>query len=374
MISIPCTIVSCIFLLAACLLHPVPLFGEELRSQAVVVMEASTGKILYAKNPDVRRPPASTTKLMTAILALEHANLHDVVVISSDVAATPPHKAGFREGEKVTVEKLLYAALLGSANDAAVALAEAVSGSEGRFVELMNRKAIAIGALDTRFINSNGLPGSGQYTTASDLAKIMGYALRYPKLKDIIGTRVAEVTTERGRSFFVKNTNRLLWSEDDLVGGKTGYTRSARHCFVCAAERDDDTVIVALLGSPSRDALWRESELLISKGFDVMGNKDEPHIYLTKANYDDIVVKKTVHKKSSKKTIKSSAKKKSKKTIIAKKKAKKKTKTSIAKQQKDKKKAVLAQKKTKTKTFAKKKLKKKNYKVAEKKRSDRTKG
>jgi D-alanyl-D-alanine carboxypeptidase (penicillin-binding protein 5/6) len=337
-------------------------------------MEASTGNILYAKNPDLRRPPASTTKLMTAMLAIEKTHLQDVVVISSSVAATPAHKAGFRKGEQVTVEQLLYAALLGSANDAAVALAEAVSGSEERFVELMNRKAIAIGALNTRFINSNGLPGSGQYTTASDLAKIMIYALRYPKLKDIIGTRMAEVTTERGRSFFVKNTNRLLWSEDDLVGGKTGYTRSARHCFVCAAERDDDTIIVALLGSPSRNDLWRESELLISKGFNIMGNKDEPHIYLTSAQYDDIVVKKTVHKKSSRKTLKSSVKKKSKKTMIAKKKAEKKTPTSIAKQQTVKKKAVLAKKKEKTKTLAKKKLKKKNYKIAEKKKSDRPKG
>jgi D-alanyl-D-alanine carboxypeptidase (penicillin-binding protein 5/6) len=363
-------------LLTACLLFPVSVWAEDLRSRAVVVMEASTGKTLYAKNPNLKRPPASTTKLMTAILAIENTNLQDVVVISSDVAATPPHKAGFREGEKVTVEQLLYAALLGSANDAAVALAEAVSGSEGRFVELMNRKAIAVGALNTRFINSNGLPGPGQYTTASDLAKIMSYALRYPKLKDIIGTRTAEVTTERGRTFFVKNTNRLLWSEEDLVGGKTGYTRSARHCFVCAAERDNDTIIVALLGSPSRETLWGESELLISKGFDIVENRDEPRIYFTKAEYDDddIIVKKAIHKKNSGKTIKKSTKKQSKKTLIAKKKAKKKTCSSIAKKQKGNKTTVVAKKKGKTKTFAKKKIKKKNYKIAEKKRSERTKG
>jgi|WetSurSiteA1Bulk_404760.scaffolds.fasta_scaffold00231_5 serine-type D-Ala-D-Ala carboxypeptidase (penicillin-binding protein 5/6) len=377
-VSVPCILFYCIMLLTAYLFFPVSVCAEDLRSRAVVVMEASTGKTLYAKNPNLKRPPASTTKLMTAILALENTNLQDVVVISSEVAATPPHKAGFREGEKVTVEQLLYAALLGSANDAAVALAEAVSGSEGRFVELMNRKAIAVGALNTRFINANGLPGPGQYTTASDLAKIMSYALRYPKLKDIIGTKTAEVTTERGRTFFVKNTNRLLWSEEDLVGGKTGYTRSARHCFVCAAERDNDTIIVALLGSPSRETLWSESERLISKGFDVVENRDEPRIYFTKAEYDDddIIVRKAIYKKNSRKTIKNSTKKKSNKILIAKKKAKKKTCSERAINQKEQKKTVVAKKKTntKTKTFAKKKVQKKNYKVAEKKKSERIKG
>ena len=267
----PWRIFYSLFLLAACLFLPASSFAENFRSQAVVVMDVATGKLLYAKNPNLKRPPASTTKLMTAMLAIENTSLQDVVTISSNAADTPAHTAGFREGEKITVEKLLYAALMGSANDAAVALAEAVSGSEKRFVELMNRKAIAIGALNTRFINANGLPGPGQYTTASDLAKIMSYALRYPTLKDIIGTRVAEVTTERGRTLSVKNTNRLLWSEEDLVGGKTGYTRSARHCFVCAAERKDETIIIALLGSPSRTVLWKESELLISKGFDING-------------------------------------------------------------------------------------------------------
>ncbi|MEW6585189.1 MAG: hypothetical protein AB1442_06210, partial [Nitrospirota bacterium] len=231
---------------------------------------------------------------------------------------------------------------------------------------------------NTRFINSNGLPGPGQYTTASDLAKVMSYALRYPKLKDIIGTRVAEVTTERGRTIWMRNTNRLLWSEADLVGGKTGYTHSAQHCFVCAAERGSDTIIIALLGSPSRDTLWRESEFLISKGFSVIENNDEPQIYLTSANYDDIVLKKAVHKKSYKKKIKSSKKKKSHKTMIAKKhKGKKKGhKTLMAKKHESKKKTVLAKKKGKsrTKTLAKKKIRKKNYRVAEKNRNGRTKG
>jgi D-alanyl-D-alanine carboxypeptidase (penicillin-binding protein 5/6) len=337
--------------------------ADEIHSKAAVVMGASTGKILYAKNPSLRLAPASTTKLMTAIVAIEKADPSDIVTVSRNASHVSPHKAGFREGDKVTVKTLLYAALVGSANDAAVALAEAVAGSEERFVYLMNSKAIAMGLKDTKFINPHGLPGPGQHITAYDLSKIMSYALRYPKLKEIIGTRVAEVSTENGNAIFLKNTNRLLWSDEDIVGGKTGYTRKARHCFVCAAEREKDTVVVALLGSPSRDELWRESEALVQKGFRAIANNEEPDIYFAKADYDDLYIKKVSYKKSSKlktdkKIVKRTAKHKKTKML-----AKKTGKTKI-----------LAKKKWKTKTFAKSKNNKgKNYRIAEKV-EDRNKG
>jgi len=274
-----------ILLLAAYCILPTASFAARMQSRAALVMDASTGKILYAKNPDLKCLPASTTKLMTAIVTMENADLNDVVTISSKAAHVPPHRAGFKEGDRVMIDELLHAALIGSANDAAVALAEAVAGSEERFVELMNTKAIEIGATNTRFINANGLPGPGQYITVHDLAKIMDYALRYKKLKAIIGTRVTEVSTMGGNTKLIRNTNRLLWSEEDLVGGKTGYTNKARHCFVCAAERKRDTIIVALLGSPSRRNLWKETEFLIGRGFDVMEDRETPTVYLTKADY-----------------------------------------------------------------------------------------
>src|SRR4030043_1215845 len=280
--------------------------AEEVYSRSAVAMDAATGRILYAKNPDLRLAPASTTKLMTAIIAIEKADLSDVVTVSRNASHVSPHKAGFREGDKVSVETLLYAALVGSANDAAVALAEAVAGSEKRFVYLMNSKAIAMGLKDTKFINPHGLPGPGQYITAYDLSKIMSYALRYPKLKEIIGTRVAEVSTENRYAIFLKKPNRLLWSDEDLVGGKTGYTRKARHCFVCAAEREKDTVVVALLGSPSRETLWRESVVLVQGGFRAIANNEEPNIYFAKADYDAISPKKASYKKKSKLKIKKS--------------------------------------------------------------------
>jgi D-alanyl-D-alanine carboxypeptidase (penicillin-binding protein 5/6) len=281
---------------------------------------------------------------MTALIVMENAHLDDIVKISRHAAYIAPHKAGFKAGDAVTVEKLLYAALIGSANDAAVALAEAVAGSEARFVELMNRKALAIGAENTRFINASGLPGPEQYTTASDLSKIMGYALRYPKLKEIIGTRVAEISTENGKAIFLKNTNRLLWSEEDLVGGKTGYTQKARHCFVCAAERDNDTVVIALLGSPSRSDLWKETETLIGRGFEVIGNKEKPVIYLAKTDYDYPAIKKASYKDKNRLKVKNKrSKSKPDEKLIAKKTGKQK-------------KAVLtAKKKGNTKIFAKNK-------------------
>jgi D-alanyl-D-alanine carboxypeptidase len=320
----------------------------EFNSRSTVVMEASTGRILYAKNPNLRLPPASTTKLMTAIIAIEEKNLSDVVKISKNASLVAPLKAGFKEGDEVTVETLLYAALLKSGNDAAVALAEAVAGSEEMFVYLMNRKAEAIGLTDTKFINPHGLPGPDQYITAFDLSIMMRYALRYPKLKEIIGTRVAEVSRGNGNDLYLRNTNRLLWSDEGLIGGKTGYTREARHCFVCAAEREKDTVIAALLGSPSRINLWKETENLIHKGFNILANKEESVVYFTKADYDALNVKKATYKKKSKFHVKSS---------------KLKAKTKFAKK-KEKSKA-LAKKRSKTKNLAKGK-KGKDYRVLEK--------
>jgi D-alanyl-D-alanine carboxypeptidase (penicillin-binding protein 5/6) len=202
---------------------------------------------------------------MTAIVAVERENLSKVVTISKNASLAAPSKAGFKKGDRVTMEGLLYAALLESANDAAVAIAEAIAGSEKRFVSVMNQKALAIGAKDTKFINANGLPGRGQYTTALDLSKILNYALKIPKLREIIGTPEAQIATERGRIFYLRSTDELLWSDKKVIGGKTGYTQKAGHCFVCAAQREEKMILVAVLGSPSRKNLWADAEKLIAE-------------------------------------------------------------------------------------------------------------
>jgi serine-type D-Ala-D-Ala carboxypeptidase (penicillin-binding protein 5/6) len=244
-------------------------FAEVFKSRAALTIDASTGEILFSKNSNWRLPPASTTKLMTAILAIENEDLSKVVGISKKASRTPRTKAGFKEGDQITLEGLLYAALLGSANDAAVAIAEAISGSEQRFVLLMNEKALSIGAEDTKFINATGLPGDGQYTTALDLSRILSYALRIFKLREIIGTPEAKIKTAKGKVFHTRNTDKLLWRDEKIIGGKTGYTSKAGHCFVCAARGEEKTILVAILGSPSRKNLWRETEKLVSQNLQV---------------------------------------------------------------------------------------------------------
>ena len=249
-------------------------FAEIINSRAAVTIDASTGEILFSKNPNRRLPPASTTKLMTAIVAMESENLSKVVTISKNASHAAPSKAGFKKGDRITIEGLLYAALLESANDAAVAISEAIAGSETRFVSLMNQKALAIGARDTKFINANGLPGSGQYTTALDLSKILNYALKIPKLREIIGTPEAQITTKSGRIFYLRSTDKLLWSDEKVIGGKTGYTQKAGHCFVGAAKSEAKTILVAVLGSPSRKNLWADTEKLISENLWVEGDRN----------------------------------------------------------------------------------------------------
>ena len=246
--------------------------AQTLKARAAVVMDATTGVILFSKNPDLLLPPASTTKLLTAMITMEQAKLSDSVSVSKNASRAPQYKMGLKAGEKVSIELLLYAALLKSSNDAAVALAEAVAGSEECFVQLMNEKVLSLGARNTRFINPHGLPGPNQYTTAFDLAQIMVHAMGYPKIKEIIGTPVAEFSTEKGKVFFLKNTDKLLWSDEGIVGGKTGFTQTAGHCFVCASGREDRTIIVSILGSPSRKALWKETQVLIDKGFQLLAS------------------------------------------------------------------------------------------------------
>ncbi len=264
---------------------PYSSFASEINSKAAVVMEASTGRILYGKNPSLKLPPASTTKLVTAMVVLDRLGPDDTVAISEKAAHISPTKANFRTGERVKVETLLNAALIKSANDAAYALAEAVSGSEERFVELMNQKVIALGMSDTRFVNATGLPGHGQHTTAYDLARMLRYALRYPLIKEIVNTKAGRISTENGRTIFIKNSNRLLWTDESILGGKTGYTREAKHCLVCASEQENETVIAALLGAPSRETLWKETEELMEKGLAIMHGKEDPVMYFTRADY-----------------------------------------------------------------------------------------
>ncbi|MEW5745643.1 MAG: D-alanyl-D-alanine carboxypeptidase family protein [Nitrospirota bacterium] len=315
--------------------------AEEITARAAIVIDGVTEKILYAKNPNWKLPPASTTKLVTAMVALDRLHPETIITVSRNAANTPSVSPYIRAGERYTVREMLSLALMRSVNSAAVALAEATAGSEAAFVALMNEKAAQMGAENTRFANASGLPGPNQYITAFDLAKVMKEALSYPLIKEILNTRTKEVSSLDGRRLFVKNTNQLLWTDDEFIGGKTGYTRAARHCFVSAASRDQSTLITAVLGESVRDDLWQDSRMLLVKGYEVLAQQAEPMIYFTSANESPIVLASyTAPSKKKYKSAKLAKKTGVKKTAVKKasvKKAKaKKVKTAVAKKPKKK--------------------------------------
>lgn len=254
--------------------------ADELTAKAAIAIDANTGTVLYAKNPYLKSPPASTAKVMTALLTLEKSDIEKMVKVSTTASAASGSRLKLSKGDKVKTEELLYGLLLKSANDAAVALAESVAGSEPNFVRLMNKKAKELGAKNTHFINASGLPGMGQYTTVTDLSIIMKEALKEPFLAEISRTRVAVIELGNGeRKIALRNHNKLLWIYEGAEGGKTGYTISARHCFVGEASRDAKRVIIAILGSKK---LWKDATFLFDKGFKILSREEKPRVYFTK--------------------------------------------------------------------------------------------
>ncbi len=234
-------------------------------AKACIVVDDNDA-VLYSKNPSAKLPPASTVKLVTAMVALDRLDPDMKVQVSSYAVATRSIKPRLMVGDELTIEDLLHLALMKSINQAAVALAEAAAGSEDAFVELMNQKASEIGALDTHFVTASGLPKGRQYTTARDLALILKKALTYPLIKDIIGKKEWVITTTAGRQLYLENTDSLLWTSSNMIGGKTGFTSSARHCFVGAMGTEKGLIFTAVLGSPSRNRLWQSALMLAEVG------------------------------------------------------------------------------------------------------------
>lgn len=245
--------------------YAIPIKGaahpQFIRAKAAIVVDPN-GSVIYAKNQDVRLPPASTTKLLTAMVALDRVSPELKVKINR--SAIMPHSAPprLRVNEEFTVSDLLHLALMKSVNSAAVALAEGAAGSEEEFVELMNQKALDIGAVNSKFANASGLPEGAQYTTVYDLTLILSEALKYPMIKEILAKKEYIVVTCGGRSIRIRNTDRLLWVTDNVIGGKTGYTRNAQHCFVGAFQTDRGPIFTAVLGTGSRNRLWKSTVLL----------------------------------------------------------------------------------------------------------------
>lgn len=234
----------------------------EISAVSAILLDTKTSQILFAKNMHNKRPPASTTKILTAIVAIEEGNLNDLVTVSKKAAYQEGSSIYLKEEEKLTLEELLYGIMLASGNDAAVAIAEHISGSVEKFARLMNKKAKEIGAKNSRFLNPHGLPQTGHVSTAYDLAMIMRYALQNEIFSRITGTRTIK---KEGWTRGYKNHNKLLWSYENTTGGKTGYTKAAGRCLVSSAATKDKELVAVVMNSPGD---WVDSTNLFEYGFE----------------------------------------------------------------------------------------------------------
>lgn len=261
--------------LIICQIFPVKAADDEnLYALSAVLMDGETGRVLYGKEAYKGRPNASTTKVMTCILALELAKGDDYVQVSGNAASQPQTRLGMREGQQFYLEDLLYSLMLKSHNDSAVAIAEHIGGSVEGFAEKMNEKAKELGCKDTHFVTPNGLDGEDEggihHTTARDLALIMAYAIKNATFVHITQTRDYTFTDISGKKHYsVHNTNAFLDMETGVISGKTGFTGNAGYCYVCAVRQDERLFIVALLGCGwpgNKNYKWSDTKKLLSYG------------------------------------------------------------------------------------------------------------
>jgi D-alanyl-D-alanine carboxypeptidase (penicillin-binding protein 5/6) len=234
-------------------------------ASAAILVDTNSGEVLFSRNPSARMYPASTTKIMTAILILENGDLSDEVVVSQHASETPDSPLTLLPGERMSLEDLLYAILVRSGNGAAVAAAEHIAGSEEEFVKMMNERAKELGATHTHFVNPNGLHDPNHYSTAEDLAKIALHAIRFDKFNEVIAaddyTLDRSISTGNGH---ISNHNKLLEAYAGADGIKTGYTRPAGRCLVGSATRDGWRLVSVVLKSEDYVA---DTEALLDYGF-----------------------------------------------------------------------------------------------------------
>lgn len=247
----------------------VPKTPPQVKASAAILVDSHTGQVLFDRNSRVRRPIASTTKIMTASLILERGNLDDIVTVSKKAANTQYGSLHLRPGEKLTLRDILYGIMMRSANDGCVAAAEHIAGSEAAFVQMMNQKARELGATDTHYVTTNGLFAQEHYSTAADLAKIACYAIRNPAFNALTAT--AERKIERSiakQDSMLRNRNKFLKKYPGADGIKTGYVRQSGFCLVASATHPEEgnpwRLISVVLNSP--DTIG-ESAALLDYGF-----------------------------------------------------------------------------------------------------------
>ena len=241
----------------------------ELDAQAAVLVDIDRREVLYVKNHHMSRPMASTVKIVTAVVALEHAPLNTIIEVDATAAAMEPNVMGLKAGERLTLEALLYGLMLDSGNDAAEAIARGVFGDRARFIRLMNDVVTKLGLQNTHFANPSGLDDLAQHSSAYDLAVLTTYALQNPTFREIVGTRrkVIPASREPGREhgwFGPTNLNRLIGTYPGAFGVKPGWTGDAGYTLVAAAERGGRSLLAVILGSRNH---FTDAELLLNYGF-----------------------------------------------------------------------------------------------------------
>ena len=241
--------------LLLCVAMPAPANGAVLpaiTAEAAVVMDLDTGQVLYGKGEHERRPPASLTKVMTGYPAGKQFQAQQWITVSETAASTGESSLNLKTGDVLTFDALLHGALMKSANDACVALAEYMAGTEKNFVQNMNLQACLLGCKDTNFCNSNGLPAEGHYSSAYDLALMTRAAMQNETFAAIVQKQQYMVHWQDGRQLLVRNTNRLLREYPGAIGVKTGTTNEAGQCLIAVAEKAGKRVIVVVLKSKNR--------------------------------------------------------------------------------------------------------------------------
>lgn len=245
--------------------------AENITAKSAVLIEASTKRLLYEKNAYEKMPMASTTKIMTAIVALEHGVLNETVVVGKNASGVEGSSIWLSVGEKMSLSDMLFGLMLASGNDAAVAIAEHIGGSVEGFVRMMNETAQRIGAYNTHFSNPNGLPAKDHYTTAYDLAIISAHAMSNDFFCKIVNTQYKTLPWE-GHQWdrVVKNKNKILWNFAGGNGIKTGYTKEAGKCLAASAERDGMQLIAIALDAPD---MFGDCMQVLNYGFDNYKNR-----------------------------------------------------------------------------------------------------
>lgn len=236
-------------LLVVLLILLTPKISNAVSAESYVVMDYDTGRILSSKNPEKEKLIASTTKIMTCIIALEHGDLTSVRKVGEEVLKAYGSAIYLSLDEEITLKDLLYGLMLRSGNDAAIEIAYHISGSMEEFVTLMNQKAYELGMTNTKFLNNHGLEeqdGQGNTSTAKDMAILMRYALQNETFREIIATKSYTAKTS-GKTYVWKNKNKLLSTYEYNIGGKTGFTEKARRTLVTASKKDEKTCIVVTL-------------------------------------------------------------------------------------------------------------------------------